>query len=70
MFTGGARETSFCASSIGWTHLFSSNNLFKMLFFALLKTPNIIRALLLATIELGLAIVDFFRGLIVGRSAS
>ena len=67
IFTGGAKESSFCASSFGWSSMMPTNNPLKMFIFALLNVFSFLKVLLLVVVELGLAVVDFFRGLIDGR---
>lgn len=67
IFTGGAKESSFCAASFGWSSMMPTNNPLKMAIFAVLNVFSFIRVLLLMMVELGLAVVDVFRGLIDGR---
>lgn len=67
IFTGGAKESSFCASSLGWSSIMPTNNPFKMAIFALLNVFSFVRVAVLMVVELGLAVIDFFRGLIAGR---
>lgn len=67
IFTGGAKESSFCASSFGWSSIMPSNNPLKMMVYGLLNILSFARVILLMVVEFGLAVVDFFRGLINGR---
>jgi len=68
LFTGGAAESSFCASSLGWNSIIPSRNVYKMVIFALLNIVSIVRVILLTLVELLLAIVDFVRGVAGGRN--
>ncbi len=67
IFSGGAAETSFCAASVGWSNMMPTNHFGKMLFFAFIKIPNIVRAAALAVIEVGVAVVDLVLGVVAGK---
>lgn len=68
LFTGGAAESSFCASSLGWDSIIPSKNVYKMVIFALLNTVSILRVLILTSVEFVLAIIDFVRGVVGGKN--
>jgi hypothetical protein len=65
-YTGGAAESHFCPSSMGWGSTLRAANPLVLLAFllAILQFPA--RAVLLL-MELGLALVDFVRGLVDGQ---
>lgn len=67
VFTGGAAEVNFCATSMGWDGLFKNTNAPTVLAFVLLNLYSFIRVFLLGILEFFIAITDFFRGLILGK---
>lgn len=67
IFSGGAKESSFCASSMGWSSVMPTNNIVKMAIFAVLNAYSFLRVAVLMVVELLLALIDFVRGLIGGR---
>jgi endonuclease/exonuclease/phosphatase family metal-dependent hydrolase len=68
LFTGGAAESSFCASSLGWDSIIPSRNVYKMVLFAALNIVSVVRVIFLTVLELFMAVFDFFRGIIDGRN--
>jgi endonuclease/exonuclease/phosphatase family metal-dependent hydrolase len=68
IFTGGAKEPHFCASSIGWGSLLKAANPFGIPMTILLNFHIFIRALFLILVEFILAIVDSIRGIILGKN--
>ncbi len=65
-FTGGAAESHFCPSSMGWGHTLLAANPLVLLAFLLSNFYSFLRVAVLLVIELGLALVDFVRGLMNG----
>ncbi|HEY9134482.1 MAG TPA: endonuclease/exonuclease/phosphatase family protein [Pseudomonadales bacterium] len=66
-FTGGAAETHFCPSSFGWGGIFEAINPLLLIFLLLSNLYSLLRLVVLLVLELIIAVVDFFRGLIAGR---
>lgn len=68
LYTGGAAESSFCASSLGWDSIIPTKNVYKMVLFVLLNIVSGVRVVLLIVFELFMAIIDFVRGVIGGKN--
>lgn len=68
IFTGGAKEPHFCASSIGWGSLLKAANPFGIPLTILLNLHIFIRASFLIVVEFLLAVVDSIRGIISGKN--
>ena len=66
-FTGGAAEVHFCPAAIGWGPPLRGAPGWIVGLFVLFHLPSILRLSALLVIELGLAIVDFLRGIIDGQ---
>lgn len=66
-FTGGATEAHFCPSSLGWGSPLREARPWVLFILILSNLYSFIRTGLLMLIEILLAVVDFVRGLIVGR---
>jgi endonuclease/exonuclease/phosphatase family metal-dependent hydrolase len=67
VYTGGARETHFCASTMSLDHLFKLNYPMRLLLILLFGVYNWIRAGVLIAVEFFLALIDCVRGLIAGQ---
>lgn len=67
IFTGGAEEAHFCASSMGWGGLLKSANTFGVLLAILLNFNIFVRALFLILMEFVLAVVGSVRGILRGK---
>jgi len=67
IFTGGAAESHFCPSSLGWGDVLQAANPFGLLFLLLTNLYSLLRIATLLVLELGLALVDFGSGLIKGH---
>jgi len=67
IFTGGAKEAHFCASSIGWGGLLKAANPFGIPLGILLNFHIFIRALFLILVEFTLALFDSIRGILSGK---
>lgn len=68
IYSGGARESHFCATSLGWGQIWKDIN--PVSFFILLVTqlPSAVRMLVLTLWEIILGIVDFGRGILKGEN--
>jgi hypothetical protein len=66
-FTGGAAESHFCPSSMGWGPTLRAANPLVLLAFLLSNLYSFLRVAVLLLLELGLALVDFVRGLSRGH---
>jgi endonuclease/exonuclease/phosphatase family metal-dependent hydrolase len=67
-FTGGAEESHFCPSSMGWGPALRSANPLVLLTFLLINLYSFLRIGALLLLELGLAVVDSVRGLAHGQN--
>ncbi len=67
IYTGGADNSNFCASSLGWGAILKKANPLALSFLFLSNAYSFIRAAVLLVIELFLALFDFISGLIKGR---
>ncbi len=67
IYTGGAEETHFCASTLGLDYLFKSNYPLRMALIVLLSIYSWIRVGVLLVIEFLLALFDVVRGFIAGQ---
>ncbi len=67
IYTGGAEETHFCASTLGLDYLFKSNYPLRMVLIVLLSIYSWIRVGVLLGIEFLLALFDMGRGFIAGQ---
>ena len=66
-FTGGAAESHFCPSSMGWGPTLRAANPLVLLAFLLSNFYSFLRVAVLLLMELGLALIDFVRGLVGGH---
>ncbi|NNC68828.1 MAG: oxidoreductase [Gammaproteobacteria bacterium] len=66
IYTGGAEESHFCASSFGWGGLLRAANPFVLLFFLLTNIFSLVRTALLLFLEVILAIFDCITGFAEG----
>jgi len=67
IFSGGADEAHFCASSFGWGPVLRAVNPFALAFLIVLNIFSVVRVMALLIVEFGLAAIDCIRGLIDGR---
>jgi endonuclease/exonuclease/phosphatase family metal-dependent hydrolase len=67
-FTGGADESHFCPSSLGWGPALRAANPIALGLFLLSNAYSFLRIGVLLLIELILAVVDFVRGIDLGHS--
>lgn len=65
-YTGGAAESHFCPSSMGWGPTFRAANPLVLLAFLISNFYSFLRVAVLLFMELGLALFDFVRGLVGG----
>jgi len=67
IYTGGADNSNFCASSLGWGSILKKVNLLVLTFLFLSHLYSFMRAAILLVIELFLALFDFVSGIIDGH---
>lgn len=67
-FTGGAAEAHFCPTSLGWGPSMRAASFSATLLLLVSNLYSLVRILVLLVVELGLALVDFVRGLARGRN--
>ncbi len=68
IFTGGAKEAHFCASSIGWGSLLTAVHPLGAPLAVLLNVQIFFRALFLLLVEFILAVVDSVRSMLSGKN--
>lgn len=67
IYTGGAAESHFCPSSMGWGPTLRGANPLVLLAFVLSNLYSFLRTGVLLLLEVGLALWDFVRGLVGGH---
>lgn len=67
IYTGGASESHFSASSFGWDGVLRAANPFVLVVFLITNSISLLRVLLLLVIETFIAFTDCIAGLIAGR---
>jgi endonuclease/exonuclease/phosphatase family metal-dependent hydrolase len=67
IYDGGAAESHFCASSLGWDEVLKHSRPYRWIILLSRYGWPVLRALGLATLELALAIGGFVRGAMTGR---
>ena len=67
IFTGGASETHFCPSAIGWGEVLRAANPLTLIFLIVTNAYSIVRIIALLILEFFLAISDFVSGVVDGR---
>ena len=67
IYTGGADNANFCASSLGWGAILKKANPLALSFLFLSNAYSFMRAAVLLVIELFLAVFDFVSGVIDGH---
>ena len=67
IYTGGAAETHFCASTMGFDDLFRARYPLRLFIILLFSVYSLLRVAVLLGIEFVLAFVDVIRGLIAGQ---
>ena len=68
IYGGGAAETHFCPSTIGWGDLYKKTRPLAFRLVLLLHCWIFVKTALLMVVEFFLAITDFFRGLLKGQN--
>jgi endonuclease/exonuclease/phosphatase family metal-dependent hydrolase len=66
-YTAGAAEPHFCPSAAGWGPALRAANPLVLLVFVFSNLYSLLRIAVLLLMELGLALVDFVRGLVSGQ---
>ncbi len=64
IYSGGADEAPFCIQSMQLTSIYHGMRLKKILLFPLIHIVELLRIIGLSLVEIGLAVVDFFKGII------
>jgi len=67
IFTGGAAESHFCPTARGWGPALRQAGPLVAVLLVLSHAGSVLRTIVLLCIELVLAIVDFFRGILAGH---
>lgn len=67
IYTGGAAETHFCASTMGFDDLFRARYPLRLFIILLFSVYSLLRVAVLLAIEFLLALLDLVRGLIAGQ---
>lgn len=68
IYSGGAQESHFCATSLGWSKIWKEINPVKFVIFAITRLPSVVRMLVLTVWEVALGIIDFGRGILKGEN--
>jgi len=68
IYSGGAKEAHFCMTQFGWPEIIEKSAPRIVGLLSLLHIPSLLRIAGLFLIECGLALVDFFKGLIQRRN--
>ena len=68
VYAGGAEEAHFCIQTMKLKSIFRGVQLRKIFWFIILYFGKILRILGLVVVEIALAVVDFFRGILAGRN--
>ncbi len=67
IYSGGANEVHYCASSFGWDEFIETISPFRLVLVLVLHLGLLIRTLALMMIEFILATIDFVKGVSLGR---
>jgi endonuclease/exonuclease/phosphatase family metal-dependent hydrolase/glycosyltransferase involved in cell wall biosynthesis len=68
IFSGGAQESHFCATSLGWGKIWKDVNPIKFSILVLAHFPSLVRMVVLTAWEVILGVVDFGRGIFKGNN--
>ncbi len=68
IFSGGAAESHFCATSLGWGQIWKDVNPINFVILALTHLPSVVRMFVLTLWEIMLGIVDFGLGILKGEN--
>jgi len=68
IFSGGAKESHFCATSLGWGEIWKDVNPIKFTVLLLAHFPSVVRMVVLTAWEIMLGVVDFWRGVLKGNN--
>jgi endonuclease/exonuclease/phosphatase family metal-dependent hydrolase/glycosyltransferase involved in cell wall biosynthesis len=68
IYTGGAKEAHFCATSLGWGQIGRDIGPLKFILFIATRIPSALRIFVLTVFEMMLGIVDFWRGVFKGEN--
>jgi len=68
IFSGGAKESHFCATSFGWSQIWKDANPINFFILALTHLPSLMRMMVLTMWEFFLGIIDFGMSLFQGEN--
>lgn len=68
IYSGGAKESHFCAALLGWNRIWKEVNPIGFVVLLLTQLPSFVRMLVLTVWEIILGIVDFGRGVLHGEN--
>ncbi|MCR4336302.1 MAG: glycosyltransferase [Candidatus Omnitrophica bacterium] len=68
IYSGGAQESHFCATSLGWSKIWKEVNPINLVILVLTQFPSVVQMLVLTLWEMILGIVDFGRGIFKGEN--
>ncbi|MBN1869858.1 MAG: glycosyltransferase [Candidatus Omnitrophica bacterium] len=68
IYLGGAQESHFCATSLGWRNIWKEANPVNFVILAFTHLPSVVRMFVLTLWEIILGIVDFGRGILKGEN--
>ncbi|VAW16589.1 hypothetical protein MNBD_BACTEROID05-648, partial [hydrothermal vent metagenome] len=68
VFSGGAKESHFCASSLGWSRMWRTVSLGRIIVIICTHFLSLVRISFLILLEILLGAIDFVRGLIEGEN--
>ena len=68
IYSGGAQESHFCATSLGWNKIWKEVNPINFVILAFAHFPSLVRMFVLTLWEIVLGIVDFGRGILKGEN--
>ena len=67
IFSGGAKSSHFCSTTLGWGDILKAANPITLFLTLLLNLHILIRAFFLGLVEIGLAVWDCLRGILLGK---
>src|SRR3989338_2007029 len=68
IYTGGAQESHFCATSLGWSKIWKDANPISFVILTLTQLPSVVRMFVLTAWEFMLGVIDFARGILKGEN--
>ncbi len=68
VFSGGAKESHFCASSLGWSRIWRTVSFGRIIVIVCTHFLSLLRMSFLVLLEIILGTIDFMRGLLEGKN--